>query len=217
MRRVTLVLFVALTLLATSGCSAGKTDSSPEVVEPGSAVDPPAKNVSSDERATEEPDGRALLSSSLALYREGYKFEAVAEVQGSEAVVIDGFVVGQSAQMTITSGDATVSHVITPNGSWGLTDGGDWEEVDPIGPIERPLEDLASPTSITILSTDNIGIAAVGVYDGAAFGSDDPIEMSLHFDDGRLVSASYETESASISTAFSPLDGESIETPSASP
>jgi len=127
--------------------------------------------------------------------------------------MISGVVIGQSAQMTITSGDATVSYVITPDGSWIQTEGGEWLEVDSAGAIERPLEDLGSPTSVTIVSTNDAGVTAVAVYDGAAFRSEAAIEMNLLFQDGRLVSASYTTNEASVSTTFSPVDGASIETP----
>jgi len=225
-RGAVLVVIVALATLAATGCSNGETESSADAVEvdavgadvvgSDSSVDLPGEVTVVGERAAEQLDGSTLLSESLALYGDGYRFNAVAEVHGSEAAVISGVVVGQDAQMVITSGDATVSYLITADGSWFQTEGGEWQEVDSVGPIERPLEDLASPTSVTILSADDDRIAAVAFYAGAKFGSEGAIEMSLRFVDGRLVSASYETETASISTSFSHLDGASIETPSAS-
>ncbi len=216
MRRVALVALVSVVLLAVAGCSPEEAESSPDIVESRGAVGVPVEVADGGEVGIAQPDGRALLSSALAMYDDGYQFAAVAEVQGLEAAAVNGVVIGQSAQMTVLSGDATISYVTTRDGSWIQTEGGKWQVVGTAGPIERPLDHLASPTSITILSSDNDGTSAVAVYDGAAFDSDDVIEMSLHFVDGRLVSASYETGRASVSTSFSPLDGASIEAPTPS-
>lgn len=171
---------------------------------------------SDDGESTETVDAGALLSSALALYGDGYQFISVAEVQGSEAAEITGVIVGQSAQMTVSSGDATVSYIITPAGSWIQTEGGEWQQVDSVRTIERPLGDLVAPTSITIVSSDDEGTKALAVYSGAAFNSADTIEMALRFVDGRLVSASYKTDEASVTTTFSPLDGAVIEAPDTS-
>lgn len=135
MRRVALVAFVSVALLAVAGCCPEEAESSPDIVESRGAVGVPG--------------------------------------------AINGVVIGQSARMMILSCDATISYVVTRDGSWIQTEGGEWEEVDTVGPIERPLDDLASPTSITILSSDNDGTSAVAVYDGAAFDSDDVIEMRV--------------------------------------
>ncbi len=215
MRRAALVAMAALVIFVAAACSPAETGTSPDGVASESAVAPSTDRevATGGEQDTEPRDGGGLLSSALALYGDGYQFAAVAEVQGSEAAMISGVVIGQSAQMTITSGDATVSYVITPDGSWIQTEGGEWLEVDSVGAIERPLEDLASPTSVTIVSTNDTGIAAVAAYDGATFNSEDAVEMNLLFVDGRLVSASYTTNEASVSTTFSPVDGASIETP----
>jgi ketosteroid isomerase-like protein len=217
MRRAALLAITVLALFAVAGCSPGEPDTSADVVESTTSTVSSAGVAPGGEQGAEQSavplDGGVLLSSALALYGDGYQFAAVAEVQGSEAAVISGVVIGQSARMTITSGDATVSYVITPDGSWIQTEGGEWQEVDSVGAIERPLQDLASPTSITIVSSDGDGIAALAVYDGAAFDSEDVIEMNLRFADGRLVSASYTTQGASVSTTFSPVDGATIEIP----
>ncbi len=115
-RRVALVAIASVALLAAVGCSLEEAEPSPVNVEPGGALDVPAEGADGGEAAT-VPDGRALLSSALALYEDGYRFLARAEVQGLEAGTITGVVIGQSAQMTLTSGDATVSYVTTSEGS----------------------------------------------------------------------------------------------------
>ena len=215
MRRAALFVLGALTLLAVAGCSPGSADTPTDLdgVELSTSTAPAAEVTTVVEQTVDLPDGGELLVSALALYGDGYRFEAVAEVQGSEVATISGVVIAQSAGMTVTSGDATVSYVITPDGSWIQTEGEEWQEVDSVGEIERPLEDLASPTSITVVSADDAGIAALAVYDGAAFDSEDAIEMNLRFVDGRLTSASYTTDVASVSTTFGPLDGATIEVP----
>jgi len=219
-RRVALIAGTAFVLLVAAGCSPSSdaatdttaTNSPPVSVtstppDSGNATAPDSGN------AVSNIDPGELLSNALALYENGYQFGAVAEVEGSEAAKVAGVVIGQSAQMDVTSGNATISYIITPDGSWIQTEGGDWQEVESSGPIERPLANMASPTSITIVSASDGGIAAIAAYDGAAFNSDEAIEMNLTFLNGLLVKASYETANASVSTTFTPLDGATIENP----
>lgn len=154
-----------------------------------------------------------MLASALAQYSDGYRFDALAEIRGAEAAKISGVVIGTSAQMDVTSGEATISYIITPQASWIQTEGGEWQEVESSGTIDPPLDNMASPLSISIVATSDGITTAVATYNGEAFSSDVAIDMNLTFDSGRLVEASYETESASVSTTFGPLNGATIESP----
>ncbi len=219
-RRAALIAVASFVLLVAAGCSPSgdtATDTTPTNSPPASVTSttPDSGDATTPDsgKAANDIDPGELLSQALALYEDGYQFGAVAEVAGSEAAKIAGVVIGQSAQMDVTSGDATISYIITPDGSWIQTEGGEWQEVEASGPIERPLANMASPTSITIVSAGDRGIAAIAAYDGAAFNSDEAIKMNLTFLNGLLVKASYETANASVSTTFSPLDGATIENP----
>lgn len=154
-----------------------------------------------------------LLTAALDRYSLGYRFEALATVGDEQAAVIDGFVIGQSTQMLVTSGEGSVTYIITPDAAWIRVDGGEWDLVDSSGPIDPPLEALSKPDSITITSVDDGNVEAIGMYRGADFDSDDPVNLSLKFENGFLVSASYTTGNAIVITTFSPLAGETITTP----
>ncbi len=211
-RRAALIAATAFVLLAAAGCSPSG-DTAPETTTTGSPPGSVASTTPDSSPSVGDINASELLSAALTRYEDGYQFGAVAEVEGSEAAKIAGVVIGQSAQMNVTSGDATISYIITPEASWIQTEGGEWQEVEASGPIERPLENMASPTSITIVSVSDGAIAAIAAYDGATFNSDEAIDMSLTFMNGLLVKASYETAIASVSTTFSPLDGATIESP----
>ncbi|MDK1097795.1 MAG: hypothetical protein QGM47_11175, partial [Actinomycetota bacterium] len=98
---------------------------------------------------------------------------------------------------------------------WIRVDDGEWREVESSGPIEPPLEDLASLNSLTIIQSSDDGISVLAAYDGAEFNSENPVDLQLRFVDGLLVSASYATADASVSPIFAPLDGATIENPTA--
>jgi len=214
-RRAALIAIAVAGLMGLAACSPGSLDTPAEVVETSTTSTSSTQVTLAEGESTGTIDVSNLLSNALALYGDGYQFASVADVKGSEAAEITGAVVGLDAKMTVSSGDATVSYIITSEGSWVQTEGEEWQEVDSVGAIEQPLADLATPTSIAIVSTGDEGTTALAVYSGAAFNSEDDIQMALEFLDGWLVSASYRTDEASVSTTFSPLDGATVEPPSA--
>lgn len=215
------VVVVGFVLLVVSGCSPSgitvtETSTVTSLPAPVVTTTTGGEEAASQTAEVDDLDGREVLARALARYEDGYRFDSVAGVEGSQAVRITGVIVGESAQMSVVSGDATVGYVITPDASWIQVGGGVWREVRLSGPIERPLEGLASPDSITVVSSNESGITAVAVYDGAVFDVEGNIEMFLWFGEGRLVNASYSSGGASVSTAFDLLDGATIEVPEAS-
>lgn len=213
-RRAVSAVAILAVLVVASGC----TNSSEESGDPLGSADSsaPATSTTLSSTTTTVPiNARGALASALDRYEGGYRFEAVASVGEAEAVTITGVVIGTSAEMNVASGDGVAEYIITPDGSWIRIDDGDWQEVTSSGPINPPIEDLRSPQTIKIVATNSDGFVAVAVYDGSAFESESSVDLELVFEDGLLVSASYTTEDASVTTIFSPLDGETIETPSA--
>ncbi|GMQ92642.1 MAG: hypothetical protein BMS9Abin12_0119 [Acidimicrobiia bacterium] len=211
LRRAVSAVAIMTVLVVVSACTSTDDANSGD-----DSSSPTTSQVEDSATTTVAVDARVLLASALDRYENGYRFEAVAKVGDEEAATITGFVIGESAQMDVTSGDGTVTYVITPDASWIRVDDGDWVEVEADGPIEPPLDALAAPDTITIVATNDDGIVALGAYDGANFGSDGTVELNLRFADGLLVAASYTTGDASVSTSFAALDGETIEDPTAS-
>jgi len=216
-RRAAFVATTAFVLLVAAGCS----PSNDAAVDTTVATTTTTAAAAAEQGATTTSaanlgdgiDVGALLSEALARYEAGYAFDATAEIEGSEAATVTGVVIGRKAQMEITSGDATVTYLITPDQSWIQAEGGDWQEDDEAASIERPLDDLASPTSIKIVATNDNGITALAAYDGAAFDTEGAIDMDLLFVDGFLVRASYSTDIATVTTTFSALGDQVIVVP----
>ena len=213
-RRAAFVATTAFIMLIAAGCSSST----------GEAVDTTVTTVTTSQgetattTSTVNPSGdgidvQALLAEALSRYEDGYAFDAVAEIEGSQAATVTGVVIGRKAEMKITSGEATVTYIITPDQSWIQTEGGEWQEDASADTIERPLDDLASPTSIKIVAADDNGITAVAAYDGAAFDTEGAVDMNLVFVDGLLVRASYSTDVATVTTNFAALGDQVIVVP----
>ena len=214
MRRAAFVATTAFVLLVAAGCSPS-TDEAVDttVTTVATSQDESTTTTTSTVNPGDGIDVRALLAEALSRYEDGYAFDAVAEIEGSQAATVTGVVIGRKAEMMITSGGATVTYIITPDQSWIQTEGGEWQEDDSADTIERPLDNLASPTSIKIVAADDNGITAVAAYDGAAFDTDGAIDMNLVFVDGLLVRASYTTDVATVTTNFAALGDQVIVVP----
>ncbi len=211
-RRAASIATIALGVLVAAGCSPSDDATVEATAAPATTVTV-AETTTSTTNAAADIDVRDVLAKALARYEDGYAFDAVASVEGAEAASVEGVVIGNKAQMTITSGDATVTYIITPDQSWIQTEGGDWQEDESAATVDRPLDDLAAPTSITIVSANDGSITALAAYDGAAFDTEGSVDMDLRFIDGLLVSASYTTDTATVTTTFAPLTDEVIVVP----
>ena len=223
--RAVFAVVVATTVFAVAACTTSDDEVSPESTTATSSVNPTAATATTTTTTaattttTQPPqdtvDAGALLRSALERYDEGYRFDATVSVGDQVAVEISGVVIESSAQMSVSSGDGVVDYVITPEVQWIRVEGGEWLELESDGPFDPPLADLASPTTIVAIGTSDEDTAAVAVYPGGVFDSEQDVELQLLFVDGYLVKAAYLTTEAAISTTFGPLDGDTIEVPGA--
>ncbi len=213
--RAVFAVVVATTVFAVAACTTSDDEVSPESTIATSSVNPTPATTTTTQSPQDTVDAGALLRSALERYDEGYRFDATVSVGDQVAAEISGVVIGSSAQMLVSSGDGVVDYVITPEVQWVRVEGGEWLEVESDGPFDPPLADLASPTAIVAIGSSDGGTAAVAVYPGEAFGSEQDVELWLLFVDGNLVEAAYLTSEAAISTTFGPLDGDTIEVPGA--
>ncbi len=213
--RAVFAAVVATTVFAVAACTTSDDEVSPESTTATSSANPTAATTTTTQPPQDTVDAGALLRSALERYDEGYRFDATVSVGDQVAAEISGVVIESSAQMSVSSGDGVVDYVITPKVQWIRVEGGEWLELESDGPFDPPLADLASPTTIAAIGTSDEGTAAVAVYPGGAFDSEQDVELQLLFVDGNLVKAAYLTTEAAISTWFSPLDGDTIEVPGA--
>jgi len=208
-RRAVFAVTAVATLLVVAGCTS-TSQSAPETTV---AADGSSPSTTSATTSTTPLDPRALLTAALDNYADGYQFDSVAEVGEEQAVAVTGTVIDTTAEMEVVSGDGTATYITTPETSWVRIEGGEWQELDAQGPAEPPLVALGSPTSVRMVGSSNGEATIIGIYDGSVFTSDEAVELTLVIKDGLLLSASYETSNARVSTTFGPLDGATIETP----
>ncbi|NHZ70117.1 MAG: hypothetical protein GWP18_00575 [Proteobacteria bacterium] len=208
--RAVLGVIAVAGVLALSGCT---TSSSTDTTQAPPTTQATATTTVASTTSTKPIDARSVLDAALERYTEGYQFESLVTVGEEEAAAVTGIVIGATAQMDVVSGDGTASYLTTPEGSWVRIEGGDWEEVESDGPFDAPLAALAAPTSITVIGSGADGLAVVGIYDGAAFTTEEPVELKMIFKDGLLINAGYTTDGATVSTSFGPLDGATIDDP----
>ncbi len=213
--RAVLAVVIATTVFAVAACTTSDDEVSPESTTATSSANPTVATTTTTQSPQDTVDAGALLRSALERYDEGYRFDATVSVGDQVAAEISGVVIESSAQMSVSSGDGVVDYVITPKVQWIRVEGGEWLELESDGPFDPPLADLASPTAIVAIGSSDGGTAAVAVYPGEAFGSEQDVELWLLFVDGNLVEAAYLTSEAAISTTFGPLDGDTIELPGA--
>ncbi len=84
----------------------------------------------------------------------GYHFSPHVTLDGTEVLVAEGDRVGDGTRLTIWSNDTNVAYVITPDGSWVLPDGGEWQALDDPPATTDPLTALRSASTVSGSSAD---------------------------------------------------------------
>jgi len=146
----------------------------------------------------------------MSAYEAGYEFDAKAVVNGELATSIRGRLLGGASLLVIESGDGVVEYLTTPDGRWARIPGGVWEELEGSAPVGNPLAVLAAPTTLDLVSVDGGRVVLSAVYPADVLQvSGGDVAVTLAFDDGSLVEASYNVvadgNTASTSTVFRPL------------
>ena len=90
-------------------------------------------------------DGAAVLSAAVAAMAPGYHYRSTVTVDGVVAVEADGDRVGDGTRLGVTRDGTSVQYVITPDGTWVMTDGGEWDQLDTPAATSDPIAALAAP------------------------------------------------------------------------
>jgi hypothetical protein len=156
------------------------------------------------------PDPATTLTTALDSLTTSYHFVSTVTLDGTTALVADGDRIGDGSRLTLTSSGGNVSYVITPDGSWVMPDGGDWQALDTEPANADPIGALRAPGAVRTKSTDGttshlsvtVAPAALGVA------GDAPVELDVAITANVLSAVTYATtvgaKAATVTATFGP-------------
>lgn len=185
----------------------------PASTTPAATAAPPSAEPTeapSEAPTTSAPDPAALLATALETLGDTYHFGGTVTLDGAPAAIAEGDRVGDGSRFDVTSNGSTVSYVVLPDGTWVRQGDGPWEALqDPPAEVD-PIDALAAPDSVTLVSGD-AGAAELDVaVQAAALGvsSDTPVVVRASVQGGALATVGYQTtqngRTAQILTTFGP-------------
>ncbi len=209
-------LGAALLLVVVTACSSAPAATTTTALSV--TTRPPVPSETSPEAPPDAPD---LLRRAVAALQDGYRFTATVVVDGQVAASTDGRWQRGSSLLTVESGAATVDYLITPEGQWARTTGGEWSQVEEASPVGDPVTPIAEPLSAELLAWDGTTARILARYPAERLGrSGDPIDVTLMVVDGVLTELTYtfEADGAQVeaTTTFTPdPNGPAITSPAA--
>lgn len=153
-----------------------------------------------DTTSTSPASASLILAGALKAYDAGYEFRSEAMVGSAQAAVVEGTHIAGSAQMAISSGDGVVEYLVVGDTRWARSDPDElWNVVSEDGADHSPLDSLADPRAIELVSKVGTVVTLEAVYPAAAFGVSGPdLTVIVIIESGRLTSASYTTSQDGI-------------------
>jgi len=164
-------------------------------------------------------DGAAVLSAAVAAMAPGYHYRSTVTVDGVVAVEADGDRVGDGTRLGVTRDGTSVQYVITPDGTWVMTDGGEWDQLDTPAATSDPIGALAAPMAVSVLSSSPEVIAMVVTVPNSALGlpGDGTADLNVTVTNGMVTAVAYRTavdgRDAAVETALGPVTDPSAVVP----
>jgi len=97
-------------------------------------------------------DPNTLLGHTVETLRPGYQFDSTFANGPAVVSTFAGRVVGTSSQLTVTNGGATVEYLQIPPTVWYRESGGEWSELATNAAPRQPLDGLAQPSAVSLVS-----------------------------------------------------------------
>jgi hypothetical protein len=171
--------------------------------------------------AAPTPDPATTLAGALDSLTTSYHFVSTVTLDGAVALVADGDRVGDGSRLTLTSNGGDVSYVITPDGSWVMPDGGDWQALDTDPANTDPIAALRTASAVQATSNDgttaHLSVAVAPAALGVA--GDAPVDLDVAIAGNVLTSVTYGTtvsgKGATVTATFGPPQDPSPVTPPA--
>ncbi len=161
----------------------------PESTAPAAAATAPPTTVAP------PVDGAAVLGAAVAAMAPGYHYRSTVTVDGVVAVEADGDRVGDGTRLGVTRDGTSVQYVITPEGTWVMADGGEWDQLDTPAATSDPIAALAAPTAVTVLSSSPDVVSMVVTVPTSALGlpGDGAADLNVTVTNGMVTSVAYRT------------------------
>jgi len=156
------------------------------------------------------PDPNAVLQAAVNGLSGTYHFVSTVTLDGAVALTADGDRVGDGSRLTLSSRDGTVSYVITPDGSWVMPEGGEWQPVETDPANTDPIGALRTPTAVqpgaTDGSTSHLAVTVAPSALGVA--GDAPVPLDVTVTAAVLSGVTYTTtvggKPATVTSTFGP-------------
>ncbi len=126
---------------------------------------------------------------------DAYSLDSTVTVGQEVATHAVGTWVSGASEVEVESGAATVTYRSLPPKAW-IREGedGDWVELAGEVPIGDPLDELRSPASVSVVTTDGSALELLATYPASALGlkGDGPVDVNLRLVADGSVVARYE-------------------------
>jgi len=156
-------------------------------------------------------DGAAALSAAVAAMAPGYHYRSTVTVDGVVAVEADGDRVGDGTRLGVTRDGASVQYVITPDGTWVMPDGGAWDQLDTPAATADPINALAAPTAVSVLSSSPEVVSMVVTVPSSSLGlpGNGAADLNVTVTNGMVTAVAYRTavdgREAAVETELGPI------------
>jgi hypothetical protein len=166
-------------------------------------------------------DGAALLASAISGLSNTYHFTTVIAVDNAVVLSADGDHVGDSVRLALTASAGVVNYIITPDGSWVMPAGGEWEQLDSAAATSDPITALAAPSTVTVSASDETSATLAVTVPAGALGlaaAAPDVAMTCDLVDGQLHGVHFESvidgKPAVVTAEFGPVvDGSPVVAP----
>jgi hypothetical protein len=123
----------------------------------------------------------------------GYHFNQTATVDGVPVLTVDGDRLVDGTRLTLTGEGGIVTYIITPDGSYALAEGGEWEALDATPDAVDPILALFAPTSVSVAANDGTTVQLAVTVPLTSLGiegeGDAPVQVT--FVSGALTNITY--------------------------
>jgi hypothetical protein len=166
-------------------------------------------------------DGAALLASAITALSNTYHFTTVITVDNAVVLSADGDHVGDSVRLALTGSAGVVNYIITPDGSWVMPDGGEWEQLDSAAATSDPITALSAPSTVTVSAFDGTSATLAVTVPAGALGlaaAAPDVAITCDLIDGQLHGVHFDSmidgKPAVVTAEFGPVvDGSPVVPP----
>jgi hypothetical protein len=206
---------LAALLLGASACSddAGSTKNTTGALQQSATVEATGTDAAAttNEIVPVAIDAAATLQTGLAGLTGGYHFLSVVTVNDTESLRAEGDRIGADSRLTLVGPGGTVQYIITPDGSYALPEGGEWEALDVAPATADPITSLQSPSAVATSSVAGDTITLTATVDALQLGiaATGTADVQIVLTGGAITQISYTTPveggTAVVRTDVSPL------------